>query len=47
MDHHPAFHWARANGWAIMAMAELLDVLPENHPQRPRILALFRSMPTG
>ena len=23
MDYHPAFHWARANGWAIMAMAEL------------------------
>lgn len=31
MKIHPQFHWARANGWAIMAMVELLDVLPESH----------------
>ena len=24
MAVHPEFHWARANGWAIMAMVELL-----------------------
>jgi unsaturated rhamnogalacturonyl hydrolase len=47
MEHHPAFHWARANGWAIMAMAELLDVLPENHASRPRVLALFRQHAEG
>jgi rhamnogalacturonyl hydrolase YesR len=47
MEHHPVFHWARANGWALMAMAELLDVLPEDHPQRARILALFRAHAAG
>jgi unsaturated rhamnogalacturonyl hydrolase len=47
MRHHPAFHWARANGWAIMATAELLDVLPEDHPQRARILELFRAHAAG
>jgi unsaturated rhamnogalacturonyl hydrolase len=47
MDYHPAFHWARANGWAIMAMAELLDVLPETHPARARILALYRQHAQG
>jgi unsaturated rhamnogalacturonyl hydrolase len=47
MDPHPAFHWARANGWAIMAMAELLDVLPENHPSRAKLLALFKAHATG
>jgi unsaturated rhamnogalacturonyl hydrolase len=47
MEHHPAFHWARANGWAVMAMAELLDVLPEKHPARPRILALFKEHAAG
>src|SRR4030095_2608174 len=30
MEPHPAFYWGRANGWAIMATVELLDVLPEN-----------------
>ena len=47
MQHHPVFHWARANGWAIMAMAELLDVLPQDHPDRPRILAQFRAHAAG
>jgi rhamnogalacturonyl hydrolase YesR len=47
MQYHPAFHWARANGWAIMAMVELLEVLPEDHPARPRILALFREHAAG
>ncbi|WP_207495881.1 glycoside hydrolase family 88/105 protein [Aridibaculum aurantiacum] len=32
MKEHPQYHWARANGWAIMAMVELLDVLPTTHP---------------
>jgi unsaturated rhamnogalacturonyl hydrolase len=40
---HPAFHWGRANGWAILTMSELLDVLPESHPQRSKILDLYRA----
>lgn len=32
MNDHPEFHWARANGWALLAMTELLEVLPETHP---------------
>jgi len=38
MSEHPQFHWGRANGWAILTMVELLDVLPENHPGRNSIL---------
>jgi rhamnogalacturonyl hydrolase YesR len=47
MDPHPVFHWARANGWALMAMAELLEVLPEDHVARPKLLALFKDHATG
>jgi rhamnogalacturonyl hydrolase YesR len=43
MDVHPEFHWARANGWALLAMTELLDVLPEDHPGRPAVLELYRA----
>jgi unsaturated rhamnogalacturonyl hydrolase len=43
MDVHPAFHWARANGWALMAKTELLEVLPENHPGRKQVLELLRA----
>lgn len=42
MQPHPAFHWGRANGWAILTMCEVLDVLPESHPQRDEILDLLR-----
>lgn len=42
MNPHPAFHWGRANGWAILTMCEVLDILPENHPQRGAILDLLR-----
>lgn len=31
MEEHPEYRWARANGWAIMTMVELLDVLPKEH----------------
>ena len=47
MSVHPEFHWARANGWAIMAMVELLDVLPENHPGRSKVLAQLQSHAKG
>jgi len=38
----PRFYWARANGWAVMAMSDLLDVLPKNHPGYPKVLAQLR-----
>ncbi|MEO7310713.1 MAG: glycoside hydrolase family 88 protein [Chitinophagaceae bacterium] len=47
MDEHPQFHWARANGWALMAMTELLDVLPDTHPGRPAVLNQFRLLVKG
>ena len=28
MDIHPKFYWGRANGWVIMALCSLLDVMP-------------------
>jgi len=47
MDEHPAFYWGRANGWAILTMVEVLDVLPENYPGRDKILALFKAHVRG
>jgi rhamnogalacturonyl hydrolase YesR len=42
MNPHPEFHWARANGWALMAMTELLDVLPSTHPGYKKVLDLLQ-----
>jgi unsaturated rhamnogalacturonyl hydrolase len=43
MNPHPEFYWARCNGWAILAMCELLDVLPADHPLRSAILEQYRA----
>ncbi|WP_243347851.1 glycoside hydrolase family 105 protein [Parabacteroides sp. FAFU027] len=43
MSEHPAFHWGRANGWAILTKVEVLDALPENYPGRDKILELLRA----
>lgn len=42
MEEHPQFHWARANGWAVMTLVEVLEVVPENYPGRDQILDLLR-----
>lgn len=47
MNTHPEFYWARCNGWALLTMTELLDVLPEIHPGRPEVLSLLREHITG
>jgi rhamnogalacturonyl hydrolase YesR len=43
-DDQPRYYWGRANGWMTLAMADLLDVLPKDHPLRDRILRLFRAI---
>ena len=43
-DYDPRFYWGRANGWTLMAMAELLGILPEDYPGRADIMHLYRSM---
>ncbi len=47
MDPHPAFHWGRANGWAILTMCEVLDALPLNHPGRQQVLKLLKAHIAG
>lgn len=43
----PRYHWGRANGWAIMAITELLTVLPKNHPRYGDILQLYQNHVQG
>ena len=43
MEPHPQFHWARANGWALMTLVELLDVLPQDHPGYEPVLKQLRA----
>jgi unsaturated rhamnogalacturonyl hydrolase len=47
MEVHPEFYWARANGWALMTLVELLDVLPEDHAGRGSVIELLRAHVRG
>ena len=35
-------YWGRANGWAALAMTEVLDTIPAGYPGRGDLLALYR-----
>jgi rhamnogalacturonyl hydrolase YesR len=41
------FFWGRGAGWMLMAMAELLGVMPEDHPDRARVLEQFQRSVQG
>lgn len=47
MEPHPEFYWARCNGWALLAMTELLDVLPSGYPLKKDILEQYRAHVKG
>lgn len=47
MEPDPRFYWGRGAGWALMATAELLTVIPDTHPDRAAVLAIFRRAAQG
>jgi unsaturated rhamnogalacturonyl hydrolase len=36
--------WGRAMGWYAMALVDVLDVFPENHAERAKIIGIFQAM---
>lgn len=42
--YDPRFYWARANGWAALAMTELLAELPVDFAGRDRVLHYYRQL---
>lgn len=39
----PEIYWGRANGWAVLALETLLDLVPEDRPGRGDVLALLQA----
>lgn len=39
--------WGRGNGWTIFSLSELLEALPENHPERSFLVAFFNQLCEG
>lgn len=47
MEPHPAYHWGRANGWALLTLTEVLDALPADYPGRTSVLNMYRTHVQG
>lgn len=43
-SHGEKVFWSRGNGWVYAGLARMLQLLPADHPSRPRYEALFRKM---
>lgn len=44
VTHHSSIFWCRAIGWYGMALIEVLEVLPHDHPQRAELIKLVRQI---
>ena len=43
----PKFFWGRGAGWMLMSMAELLTLMPADHPDRAKVLDQYRRAVAG
>jgi len=39
--------WGRAMGWYAMALVDVLDFLPSDHPNRPKVIAILQRLATA
>lgn len=44
---HGVAHWSRANGWVMMAQADLLKMMPDNHPLKAKVIENFKMQVQG
>ncbi len=42
--HHSAEFWCRAMGWYGMAIVDILEILPANHPKRPQLISVLQAL---
>ncbi|WP_119461090.1 glycoside hydrolase family 88 protein [Rhodospirillaceae bacterium SYSU D60014] len=38
------YGWGRGNGWALLGLADVLELLPESHPQRTDLVKRFETL---
>jgi unsaturated rhamnogalacturonyl hydrolase len=44
VTHHSSVFWCRSIGWYGMALIEVLEILPRDHPQRANLIALVHQL---
>jgi rhamnogalacturonyl hydrolase YesR len=44
---HSPFKWGRGDGWVTVSLVELLSELPEDHPQRAKLIGILKKQIDG
>lgn len=44
VTHHSSIFWARSIGWYGMTLIDVLEKMPADHPNRPKLIALVRQL---
>jgi len=44
VTHHSSTFWARSIGWYGMALIDVLEKMPADHPNRPKLIALVKQL---
>jgi unsaturated rhamnogalacturonyl hydrolase len=47
VTHHSPCFWGRSIGWFGMAIVEILDVIPKDHPKRPALIRILTDLIKG
>ncbi|HEY0308880.1 MAG TPA: glycoside hydrolase family 88 protein [Acidobacteriaceae bacterium] len=46
-NHHSSVFWSRSIGWYSMALVDVLDVLPKEHPHRDELISILQKLVTS
>jgi rhamnogalacturonyl hydrolase YesR len=47
LERNGVAYWGRANGWIIFAITDLLEVLPEDYPNRDKLISILEKQIVG
>ena len=47
VTHHSPYFWGRSMGWFGMAIVEILEVMPEDHPERAKLIEILKNLIIG
>jgi unsaturated rhamnogalacturonyl hydrolase len=47
ITHHSPFFWGRSMGWFGMAIVEILEVMPVDHPERAQLIEILKNLIIG
>ena len=47
VTHHSPYFWGRSMGWFGMAIVEILEIIPQDHPKRSKLIQILANLIEG